>query len=167
MRFLFLAFLVVPLVEMLVLFEVSDSIGGWWTLSLVVLTAVVGVQLLRQQGFSTLLRARKRLQSGELPALEILEGMMLAAAGALLLTPGFLTDMLGFILLCGPLRRLFAGRLIKAGTVMTVKTGPAEFASRSGNQQASSGQGTTYEGEYSVRPDPSPDKTDNGPDRPA
>ena len=80
-RFLLLAFVVVPLVEMLLLFEVSDHIGGLSTVLLVVLTAVIGIQILKQQGFSTLLRANERLASGELPAQEIIEGMMLAAAG--------------------------------------------------------------------------------------
>ena len=55
---------------------------------MVVLTAVIGVQVLKQQGFSTLLRANERIRQGQLPAMEIIEGMLLAAAGAMLLTPG-------------------------------------------------------------------------------
>ena len=81
MRFLFLFFIAVPLVEMLLLFEVSDQIGGLSTLGLVVATAVIGVQVLKQQGIATLTRANARLSSGELPAQEIIEGMLLAAAG--------------------------------------------------------------------------------------
>ena len=92
-----IVFIVIPLVEMLVLFEVAEVIGGWQTLTLVVLTAVIGVQILKQQGLSTLLRANQRLQEGQLPAQEIVEGFMLAAAGAMLLTPGFITDTLGFL----------------------------------------------------------------------
>lgn len=117
MRFLFLFFIVIPLVEMLLLFEVSDRIGGLSTLGLVVATAVIGVQVLKQQGIATLTRANARLSSGELPATEIVEGMLLAAAGALLLTPGFITDTLGFVFLTGPLRRLIAARLVRSGMV--------------------------------------------------
>lgn len=117
MRFLFLFFIAVPLVEMLLLFEVSDQIGGLFTLALVVATAVIGVQVLKQQGIATLTRANARLSSGELPAQEIIEGMLLAAAGALLLTPGFITDTLGFVFLAGPLRRLIAARLLRSGLV--------------------------------------------------
>jgi len=116
-RFLFLFFIAVPLVEMLLLFEVSDQIGGLSTLALVVATAVIGVQVLKQQGIATLTRANARLSSGELPAQEIIEGMLLAAAGALLLTPGFITDTLGFVFLAGPLRRLIAARLLRSGLV--------------------------------------------------
>ena len=117
MRFLFLFFIAVPLVEMLLLFEVSDQIGGLSTLGLVVATALIGVQVLKQQGIATLTRANARLSSGELPAQEIIEGMLLAAAGALLLTPGFITDTLGFVFLAGPLRRLIAARLLRSGLV--------------------------------------------------
>ena len=117
MRFLFLFFIAVPLVEMLLLFEVSDQIGGLSTLGLVVATAVIGVQVLKQQGIATLTRANARLSSGELPAQEIIEGMLLAAAGALLLTPGFITDTLGFVFLAGPLRRRIAARLLRSGLV--------------------------------------------------
>ena len=117
MRFLFLFFIAVPLVEMLLLFEVSDQNGGLSTLGLVVATAVIGVQVLKQQGIATLTRANARLSSGELPAQEIIEGMLLAAAGALLLTPGFITDTLGFVFLAGPLRRLIAARLLRSGLV--------------------------------------------------
>lgn len=147
MRFLLLAFIIVPLGEMMLLFEVSDQIGGLSTLALVVLTAVIGIQILKQQGFSTLLRANARLESGEIPAQEIVEGMMLAAAGALLLTPGFITDAVGFILLSGPLRRPLARKVIKAGLITAVggSSGSATWYRSSRN----SGGGNVYEGEYS------------------
>jgi UPF0716 protein FxsA len=114
-RFLFIFFIIIPLIEMSLLFAVSDQIGGLATLSLVVLTAVIGVQILKQQGLATLSRANQRMAAGELPAQEILEGMMLAGAGALLLTPGFITDAIGFCLLAGPIRRAIAAKLIRLG----------------------------------------------------
>jgi UPF0716 protein FxsA len=114
-RFLFIFFIIIPLIEMSLLFAVSDQIGGLATLSLVVLTAVIGVQILKQQGLATLSRANQRMAAGELPAQEIIEGMMLAGAGALLLTPGFITDTIGFCFLAGPIRRAIAAKLIRLG----------------------------------------------------
>ena len=149
MRFILLIFIAVPLIEMLLLFEVSDWIGGLNTLGLVVLTAVIGVQILKRQGVSTLLRANQRLAGGELPAQEIVEGMLLAGAGALLLTPGFITDTLGFIFLTGPLRRPLARRIIRSGVVRAAGGG-SHFTFRSTSTRHSrSDGGDVFEGEYS------------------
>ncbi len=108
---LVLAFLTVPIVEIYLLIKVGQVIGAGWTVALVVLTAVIGVWLLRLQGLSTLLRARQKLEHDELPAQELLEGVCLVVAGALLLTPGFFTDMVGFLLLLPPTRRWLVRRL--------------------------------------------------------
>ena len=155
MRFLFIFFIIVPLVEMSVLFAVSDQIGGLATLSLVVLTAVIGVQILKQQGLATLSRANQRMAAGELPAQEILEGMMLAGAGALLLTPGFITDTMGFCLLAGPIRRALASKLITLGVATKMSSsGSAGFTmwSSSGFEGRREGKTTAgaeiVEGEY-------------------
>ena len=161
-------FVTVPLLEMLVLFEVAERIGGIQTLLMVVLTAVIGVQVLKQQGFYTLIRANDRIRQGQLPAQEIIEGMLLAAAGAMLLTPGFLTDTLGFLCLTGPVRRPLAGRLIAAGVVRAGWFGP--FSNRNGsgrgddafgNGPASRGQ--VFEGEYSTAGSESSLKAENTP----
>ena len=84
----------------------GNVIGAPWTIALVVLTALVGAWLVRLQGLSALNRVRQSAARGELPALELLEGLFLLAAGALLLTPGFFTDIVGFACLTPPLRRL-------------------------------------------------------------
>ena len=97
-------FLLVPIIEIYLLIQVGQVIGAGWTIFLVVLTAVIGVALLKAQGLSTLNRAQQKLQANELPAREILEGMGLVVAGALLLTPGFFTDAVGFFLLFPPTR---------------------------------------------------------------
>lgn len=151
MRFLLLFFIITPLVEMMLLFEVADLIGGLETIALVVLTAVIGIQILKQQGLSTLLRAQHRLQTGELPAQEIVEGMLLAGAGALLLTPGFITDTLGFTFLTGPLRRPIARRVIKSGMVKAMGAGSQGgfYSWTSGSQARTATQDNVYEGEYS------------------
>ena len=105
MKSLFLIFLAVPLAEIYLLIEVGSAIGAVTTIFLVVLTALLGAVLVRLQGFSTLSRARAEVAQGRAPALEILEGVCLFVAGALLLTPGFFTDAVGFALLTPPLRR--------------------------------------------------------------
>jgi len=106
-----LIFLIVPIVEIYVLIQVGQVIGALWTVLFVVLTAVIGVQLLRMQGIATLARAQQRMQSGQMPAEELLEGIGLVVAGAFLLTPGFVTDGLGFLLLIPAFRRWVIGRL--------------------------------------------------------
>lgn len=117
MRFLFLAFLVLPIIEMYVLIRVGQWIGAVPTIAMVALTAVIGVALLRRQGLSTLLRGQRRLDAGELPAEEMLEGLVLAVGGALLLTPGFVTDAFGFACLVPPARRRIVRALVRRGLV--------------------------------------------------
>ena len=102
---LLLLFFTVPLVEIYVLLEVGGVIGALPTIGLVVLTAVIGAGLIRAQGIATLGRVRDELDRGELPAVGILEAALLLVAGALLLTPGFVTDTVGFLILVPPLRR--------------------------------------------------------------
>ena len=114
-------FLVIPIIEIYLLIQVGQAIGAGWTIFLVVLTAVIGVALLKHQGLSTLNRAQLKMQQNELPAREILEGMGLVVAGALLLTPGFFTDAFGFFLLFPPTRILIvsaiASRLVTSASV--------------------------------------------------
>lgn len=112
MPVLAMLFFIVPVIEMVVLIEVGSAIGSLPTIALVFLTAVLGVALLRQQGAATLLRAMRRMDHGALPAQEMLEGVVLAVGGALLLTPGFVTDALGFACLFPPTRRLFLQHLL-------------------------------------------------------
>ena len=114
-----LIFLLVPLLEIYILIQVGQVIGALWTVFFVVLTAVIGVQLLKSQGLSTLSRAQHKMNEGELPAQELMEGIALIVAGAFLLTPGFFTDTAGFLLLFPPTRVLLinamAARLMASG----------------------------------------------------
>ena len=112
MPFVFLLFVATPLIEIWLFLEIGAWIGIWPTLGTVVLTAFLGVSLLRWQGVSTLVRARAKLDNHELPAQEIGEAILLAIAGAVLLTPGFFTDALGFLLLVPALRRAVLQRWI-------------------------------------------------------
>lgn len=108
-----LIFLLVPVLEIYILIQVGQVIGALWTVFFVVLTAVIGVQLLKSQGLSTLSRAQHKMDSGEMPAQELMEGFALVIAGAFLLTPGFFTDAFGFLLLFPPTRQLMIHSLTK------------------------------------------------------
>ena len=105
MRYLLLLFIVMPIIEMWILISVGSSIGAINTIGLVLLTALIGISLLREQGFETLWRGREKLQRGNLPAQELIEAIILAVSGALLLTPGFVTDAIGFMGLIPVFRR--------------------------------------------------------------
>jgi UPF0716 protein FxsA len=105
-------FVLIPLIEMWILIEVGSEIGALPTIALVVLTATLGVSLLKQQGLSTLMSARRKMDSGAIPASELVNGVMIAVGGALLLTPGFVTDTVGFLLLIPQTRRWLLFRLI-------------------------------------------------------
>ncbi len=113
LHLLLLLFIAVPLAEIWLLLQVGGMIGALPTIGLVVLTAAVGAVLVRAQGFSTVLEVRRSLDAGEVPAVAIIEGIFLLVAGALLLTPGFVTDMIGFACLVPPLRRAVILRFIE------------------------------------------------------
>jgi len=100
----FLAFIGMPIIEIWVLIEVGSEIGALATIGLVILSAVVGTALLRAQGLSTWAKLQRKLERGELPAVEMLEGVALLIGGALLLTPGFVTDAIGLLCLLAPAR---------------------------------------------------------------
>ena len=119
---LLLVFLLVPLLEIYLLIQVGGVIGAGWTVFLVVFTAVVGAYLVRRQGVSTLARVQASLQRNEVPALELVEGAVLLVAGALLLTPGFFTDAIGFACLTPALRQLAIRQLIRRSRVFTAGT---------------------------------------------
>ena len=103
-KFLVLLFIFVPIIEIGLFIKVGALFGLWPTIFIVIGTALLGASLVRQQGLSTLFSIQQKTQQGQLPAQEILEGVMLAVAGVLLVTPGFMTDTLGFVLLYQPAR---------------------------------------------------------------
>lgn len=107
-----LLFMLIPFFEMWILIEVGGWIGALPTIGLVVLTAMIGLSLLKQQGLSTLMRARRKIDEGAIPASELVSGVMIAVGGALLLTPGFVTDALGFALLIPQTRKWLLFKLI-------------------------------------------------------
>jgi UPF0716 protein FxsA len=93
-----LAFIAIPLIEIAVFIQVGDVIGLWWTLAVVIATALGGTYMLR--------RAQANMAEGRMPLREVFDGLCLLIAGALLLTPGFVTDLAGALLLLPPIRMI-------------------------------------------------------------
>ena len=120
---LLLAFIAVPLIEIGLFIQVGGAIGLWPTLLVVLLTAVVGTWLVRSQGLQTIQNLQGSFQNMRNPTEPLVHGAMILLAGALLLTPGFFTDAIGFILLFPPFR-LFIMQNIKT----KLKTGNINFA---------------------------------------
>lgn len=133
--FFLLLFIGIPLVEIYLLIKVGGIIGAFPTVLMVVFTAVLGVTLIRIQGFSTLQKAQMNMNQGQLPAIEMLEGVMLFFAAICLLMPGFFTDTIGFLLLIPPLRRWLAKQIIASSLLRAQVSG---FRT----------QGDYFEGEY-------------------
>jgi UPF0716 protein FxsA len=101
---LLLLFITIPLIELILFLTIGEWIGLPATIGVVILTGFLGAWLTKAQGLRTLRRYRETLAGGRLPHDELLEGLLILVAGAVLLTPGFLTDAAGFLLLVPPLR---------------------------------------------------------------
>lgn len=162
------AFIGVPLLEIGIFIQIGGLIGLWPTLAIVVLTAVIGTWMLRAQGLATLGRARTQMDRGVLPARELFDGACLLVAGALLLTPGFATDTVGFALFLPPVRDKLRGLLarhMKGRMESHVyvdghevhPTGPGSGGRRPVKP------GPVIEGEYDEIPDPERPKGAGGP----
>lgn len=103
-RLIFAAFIIVPIIEIAIFVWIGGLVGIWWTLGGVLLTAIAGSVLLRWQGARIWSRINAALRQGAFPAREIVDGVMIAIAGVLLLTPGYFTDLLGLLLFVPALR---------------------------------------------------------------
>lgn len=128
---LFIIFVIIPLIEIALFVMVGGEIGVFKTLLLCLLTAMIGAVLIRTQGLQTLFSARSALSRNEIPMQEFFDGICLAVAGALLMTPGFFTDGIGFSLLVPPfrayLRQEISARLdLNSGNFASGRQGPRE-----------------------------------------
>lgn len=110
---LFLLFAILPIIEIAILINVGEQIGSWYTVAIVIVTAFAGARLVRQQGISTLMQAQQKMQAGAMPGQEMAEGLLLVIAGVLLVTPGFITDGIGFLLSLPMTRPLIAKGIVK------------------------------------------------------
>jgi len=133
-----LVLLAIPLIEIYVMIRIGSVIGAGWTVLSIVATAVIGAFIIRMQGFGVYRRMNRSMAAGELPAMELLEGLALLIAGLLLLTPGFITDALGFLLLVPPLRRNIVLGLLKKHFIQPV--GPDRAPGRAGGQPPIEGE---------------------------
>ena len=144
MRYALLLFILMPIIEMWLLITIGSYIGALSTILLVLLTALIGIGLLRAQGFTTLWRGKEKLQQGKIPAQEIMEGIVLAVSGALLLTPGFVTDAIGLLGLLSFTRLLLVRGILQKVNFITASAQPfgqQPFGSDPKNN------GDTFEGE--------------------
>ena len=96
---LFLAFTIIPVVEIYLLIQIGTIFGVLTSIALVIVTGFIGAYLARIQGLQTLFRIQKSLREGQMPSSELLDALLIGIAGLVLLTPGFLTDAFGFLLL--------------------------------------------------------------------
>jgi UPF0716 protein FxsA len=160
----------VPIAELWVIVQVADGIGILWTLLLLFVVSIAGARLLRQQGTSTWKRLRETTARGGIPTEEVTDGAMILLGGALLLTPGFLTDVVGILLLVPPtravikrfFRRMMARRVaarerrrgIYTTRVVKVERTPSEESDAKKTGASSSST-----------PDPTPDRLPSAQDR--
>ncbi len=131
---LLILFVAVPIIEISVLLRVGASIGVFNTIGFVIFTAVLGAWLVREQGFATINKVREETNAGRVPAMPMAEGIALLIAGAVLLTPGFMTDAFGFALLIPPIRRGIIAWVASRLTHASVHTGYAHQQTPSAHQ---------------------------------
>ena len=149
---IFLLLVAVPIIEIALFIEVGGWLGLWPTIGIVILTAAIGTLLLRSQGLAALGELQRRLAAREDPSVTLAHGAMILVAGILLLTPGFFTDAVGFLLLTPPVRAgaiRLAGRYVRSRMTqvhMGVHRGPA----RPGAHAPGAGGPGTVDGEYEV-----------------
>lgn len=156
---IFLALILVPLIEIGLFIEVGGWLGLWPTLAVVVLTALAGTLLLRAQGLATVGELRRRVDSGEDPSGPLAHGALILAAGLLLLTPGFFTDGLALSLLVPPVRAAVIRLLARHAVTMVARGragrgpagGPGHGQGRGPGHRPGRGSAPhTVEGDYEV-----------------
>ncbi len=140
--FLFVAFVIVPIIEIALFLKVGSLMGIPATIGLVILTAIVGTMLVRSQGIDAIQKVQLAAQQGKMPVEAILQGFCVLVAGILLLTPGFATDAMGFALLIPPIRSVIASRVWNF-----IKPGISSTKSWSDPGESKEGAGIVIEGE--------------------
>ncbi|SEI73087.1 UPF0716 protein FxsA [Azotobacter beijerinckii] len=155
MRAFLLLFLLFPLLELAVMIKVGSAIGVLPTLLLIVLGVLVGGLVLRVAGVATAWRARERLARGELPEQEMLEGLLIAIGGGLLLLPGFVSDLLAVPCLLPFTRRLLLARLRRRAEEQALRQRAFfdDLAARSEQSRPDASRPNVIEGEYERRDD--------------
>jgi UPF0716 protein FxsA len=145
-QIIFLLFLSISVLEIYLLIQVGSEIGGVMTVILILLTAMAGSHLVRTQGLSTLAKVQRASASGELPAIAMFEGVAILIAGILLVTPGFFTDSLGFILLVPAFRRGILAAVMRKGLSVMMKQNAGFAHSQPGAETRS--ETRVFEGKF-------------------
>ena len=121
---LIVLFIVVPIAELALLIQVGQLIGVWWTIVLLIADAILGSWLLRSQGRAAWRRFNQALGGGRIPHREVVDGVLIIFGGALLLTPGFITDIFGLLFLIPPTRAVMRRLLVRRGMLKLVGAMP-------------------------------------------
>ncbi len=146
---IFPIFVVMTLLEIYVLVSVGESIGGFSTILLVVITALVGSTLLKQQGWSTMAKAQQAMANGQTPAFEMMEGVVILISGVLLLTPGFITDGIGLLGLMPFSRVYFIDKILsKNAEKIFQQKNPGFIYTASSNDKKDNKKKDTIDGEF-------------------
>ena len=107
-------FIVMPIVEIYVIIQVGQAIGALWTIALLIADSLIGARLLRWQGRTAWLRFQEAIAAGRMPHNEVIDGVMIVVGGTLLLTPGFITDIFGLLLLLPPTRAVLRRTVVRS-----------------------------------------------------
>ncbi len=145
---LFVAFLVVPLIEIYVIIQVGQVIGAWWTILLLILDSLFGAWLIKREGGRAWTALNSSFESGRMPAKELADGALILIGGTLMLTPGFVTDAIGILMIL-PFTRPFFRRLLSgfaAARITTVVAGAQVNGMRVNGMGADSGQANNRPG---------------------
>jgi|GEM_PF-217935 UPF0716 protein FxsA len=154
---LFLLFAILPILEIMLLLNVSDNIGGWNTFAIVLITAFFGAYFVRREGANTLRDVQLKMAEGQLPGKELSEGLLLLVAGVLLVTPGFITDIVGLLFTIPFTRAPIAAALVKSFMKSGNVQGGFSFHQQGFNGNTSSGftqnndDGSVFDAEYEDR----------------
>ncbi len=127
---LLVLFIVVPIVEIFAIIQVGQAIGVWWTVALLIADSILGSILMRSQGRAAWRRFNAALAEGRAPAREVLDGVLVIFGGALLLTPGFVTDVFGAAFLLPPTRAVLRRVLVRRFAARMVVSAPPRFGGR-------------------------------------
>jgi UPF0716 protein FxsA len=149
---LVLLFIVVPIVELYVIIQVGEAIGVGWTIVLLLADSILGSMLMRSQGRAAWRRFQTALAEGRTPAREVVDGVLVIFGGAFLLTPGFVTDGVGLLLLLPPTRALVRRGLVRRLVPRMVVSAAAGAAARRGRPGGADVEGTAVEVEQDRLP---------------
>ena len=145
---IFLFFVLITLLEITVLISVGQAIGSLSTILLIIATAFIGSRLLKQQGWATMARAQQNIAEGQQPTIEILEGVVILISGVLLITPGFITDILGLLGLIPFSRQYFINSFLEKNTERFFSRTTTFYSSNSKTNSEKKKSNNTIEGEY-------------------